>query len=77
MAKSTDATTDEPNANAANAGMIGNNPMLMNGMAGPMGFGFNNGMGFGMNNMNGMNNMMANGNWNGMNSMGMSTHCLL
>lgn len=79
MAKSTDAATDEPNANtnAANAGMMGNNPMMINGMAGQMGYGFNNGMGFGMNNMNGMNNMMVNGNWNGMNSMGMPTHCLL
>lgn len=50
--------------------MTGNNPM-MNNMQGQMGFGFpasggfNNGMGW-----NGMSNMMANGNWNGMNSMG-------
>jgi hypothetical protein len=47
--------------------MMGNNPMIMSGMSGQMGYGFNNGMGFGM---NGMSNMMGNGNWNGMNSMG-------
>ncbi|KAH6285282.1 hypothetical protein HBI39_241200 [Parastagonospora nodorum] len=69
VAKGTDAATVEPNANAANGGMMGNNPMPMNGMAGQMGYGFNSGMGFGMNNISGMNNMMANGNWNGMNSM--------
>jgi hypothetical protein len=76
VAKGTDAATDEPNAHAANAGIMANNPMPMNGMAGQMGYGFNSGMGFGMNNMSGMNNMMVNGNWNGMNSMGMSTHHL-
>jgi hypothetical protein len=52
--------------------MMGHNPMMMNSMAGQMGYGFNNGMGFGMNGVNGMSNMMGNGNWNGMNSMGMS-----
>ena len=50
--------------------MMGNNP-AMNGMQGQMGFGFpnqggfNNGMAW-----SGMPNMMANGNWNGMNPMG-------
>lgn len=66
-----DAPADEQNANSANSAMMGNNPMTMNGMAGQLGYGFNNGMGFGMNSMNGMPNMMGNGNWNAMNSMGM------
>jgi hypothetical protein len=73
-----DAPTDEQNTTSgSNDGMVGNNPMMMNGMSGQMGYGFpnqpgfNNGMGFGM---NGMSNMMGNGNWNGMNSMGMSPY---
>jgi hypothetical protein len=67
-----DVATDEQNyTNGANGGTVGNNPM-MNSMQGQMGFGFpnqgsfTNGMGW-----NGMPNMMANGNWNGMNPMGM------
>jgi hypothetical protein len=62
-----DAPADEQIGNGANNAMMGNNPMIMSGMSGQMGYGFNNGMGFGM---NGMSNMMGNGNWNGMNSMG-------
>jgi len=71
----TGAPTDEQhNANAPNGGMMGNNPMMMNGMPGQMPYGFPNQPGFnnGMYGMNGMPNMMGNGNWNGMNSMGMS-----
>jgi hypothetical protein len=71
----TDASTDEQNnANGSNGGMMGNNPMMMNGMSGQMPYGFSNQAGFnnGMYGMNGMPNMMGNGNWNGMNSMGTS-----
>ncbi|EFQ95177.1 hypothetical protein PTT_06899 [Pyrenophora teres f. teres 0-1] len=62
------AIDEQSNTNGAN-GMMGNNAM-MNGLAGPMGFGFPNqgafasGMGW-----NGMANMMPNGGWNGMNPM--------
>ncbi|KAF1847538.1 uncharacterized protein K460DRAFT_392874 [Cucurbitaria berberidis CBS 394.84] len=76
----TGGSIDEHTANGANGGMMGSNPMA-NGVQGQMGFGFpnqagfNNGMGWnGMNQMNGMPNMMANGNWNDFNNMnGMST----
>lgn len=71
-----DASTDgQNNATGSNGGMMGNNPMMMNGM-GQMPYGFQNQAGFnnGMYGMNGMPNMMANGNWNGMNSMGRSLH---
>jgi hypothetical protein len=71
----TGAPTDEQsNANGPNGGMMGNNPMMMNGMGGQMPYGFPNQPGFnnGMYGMNGMPNMMANGSWNGMNSMGRS-----
>ncbi|KAL5115382.1 hypothetical protein ACEQ8H_006758 [Pleosporales sp. CAS-2024a] len=70
-----DTPTEEQNASAINGGIMGSgNPMMMNGMAGQMGYGgFNNGMGFGMNNLNGMASMMGsnttNNNWNGINSM--------
>ena len=73
----TGAPTDEQhNANAPNGDMMGNNPMMMNGMPGQMQYGFPNQPGFhnGMYGMNGMPNMMGNGNWNGMNSMGMSLY---
>jgi hypothetical protein len=70
----TDAPTDGQNVNTANDDMMGSNPMMMNGMAGHAGYGFNNSMSFGMNSMNGMPNMMASGNWNGMNSLGASPH---
>lgn len=69
----TDGPIDENNANGANGGMMGNNPMH-NGMQGQMGFGFpnqggfNNGMGW-----NGMPNLMANGSWSAMNPMSKST----
>jgi hypothetical protein len=69
-----DAQADEQNVpTGPNGGLLDNNSMMMNGMSGQMGFGFpnqagfNNGMGYGM---NGMSNMMGNGSWNGMNSMG-------
>jgi len=62
---------------------MGNNPM-MSGMQGQIGFGFpnqggfNNGMPWnGMGQMNGMPNMMANGNWNNMNPMGMSRYSFM
>jgi hypothetical protein len=67
-----DGSTEEQNNSHSASSMAGNNTM-MNNMQGQMGFGFpaqggfNNGMGW-----NGMPNMMANGNWNGMNPMGMS-----
>lgn len=61
-------------------GMYGNNGMFMNGMPNQFGYGmnpnqggFNNGMGWnGMNPINGMPNMMGDGNWNNMNPMGKS-----
>lgn len=59
---------EQNNSNARNGGMMGNNPTMMNGMSGQMPYGFNNGM-YGM---NGMPNMMGNGNWSGMNAMGTS-----
>ncbi|EUC47981.1 hypothetical protein COCMIDRAFT_34543 [Bipolaris oryzae ATCC 44560] len=64
-----DDSTEEPSNTPVVNGMSGTNSM-MNNMQGQMGFGFpaqggfNNGMGW-----NGMPNMMANGNWNGMNPM--------
>jgi hypothetical protein len=69
-----DAPTDEQNsANGPNGGMMGNNPMMMNGMAG-MPYGFPNQPGFNSGMYGGMPNMMGNGGWNGMNSMGTSLH---
>lgn len=65
---------EQNNASGLNGGMMGNNPMMMNGMAGQMPYGFPNQPGFnnGMYGMNGMSNMMGNSNWNGMASMGTS-----
>ncbi|RMZ67926.1 hypothetical protein GMOD_00004005 [Pyrenophora seminiperda CCB06] len=65
----TDSATDEQNSTNGANGMMGNNTM-MNGLSGPMGFGFPNQGGFanGMS-WNGMSNMMPNGGWNGMNPM--------
>ncbi|RAR03017.1 homoserine O-acetyltransferase [Stemphylium lycopersici] len=60
-------TEEQNNANGAN-GIAGNSSM-MNNMQGQMGFGFQNQGGFNGMGWNGMPNMMANGNWNGMNPM--------
>jgi hypothetical protein len=74
-----DAPTDEHDSiNGSAGGMLGNNPMMMNGMSGQTGYGapnqagFNNSMGW--NGMHGMSNMMGNGGWNNMNPMGKFLH---
>lgn len=76
-----DTPADEQTSlNGSAGGMMGNNPMISNGMSGQMGYGvpnqagFNNGMGW--NGMSGMPNMMGNGGWNNMNPMGKSL-CLV
>lgn len=65
----TNDPSEVQNSVNGSSGTVMNNSM-MNGMQGQMGFGFpnqggfNNGVGW-----NGMPNMMANGNWNGMTSL--------
>jgi hypothetical protein len=69
--------TEPPADGAANENTNTADAANTNGTPGQMGFGFPNqgsfnGMSFnGMGQMNGMSNMMGNGNWNGMNPMGM------
>ncbi|KAJ4358846.1 hypothetical protein N0V95_002699 [Ascochyta clinopodiicola] len=62
------ATSGEQTTAKGPAGMTGNHS-TMNGMQGPMGFGFQGQGNFGGMGFNGMSNMMGNASWNSTNSM--------